>query len=244
MSHRSNPPSALHKEGTRVIFTPNPASYALYSHAPTPGTRGTVTSVPLGGRHRATHLAGPGGGLIYVAWDDGSFQGVSKLDLSRAPKANPRKGRKKPSRRPAQTWEEAMAAWSAPKPKGARKARRRAPKTFEEASAGWSMSKPRKKPRKKAQRPFAQAISGWSMSPKPQKKAKSRKATGPKPPRSAKQIAATKALVALNKRRGGAVHMGSVPANLQAEMAMVANRGRKPSRRRPRGVSGVPRFAF
>jgi hypothetical protein len=242
MHSRSNASSALHREGARVVFTPNPASYALYSHAPDVGARGTVTSVPLGGR-RATHLAGPGGGLIYVAWDDGSFQGVSSIDLTLASKIKKNPGRKA-SRRPTQTWEEAMTAWSSPKPKKARKARRRTPKTFEEASAGWSMSKPRKKPRKKATKSFASAISGWSMSPKPRKKAKSRKATGPKPPRSAKQIAQTKALNALNKRRGGAVHMGSLPANLQSEMAMVLNRGHKPSRRRPRGVSGVPRFAF
>lgn len=70
------------RPGTRVRFAPTPVSLALYSRAPTQGATGRVTTVPLGGSRRS-YLAGPGGGLVYVAWDDGSFQGVSPNDLER-----------------------------------------------------------------------------------------------------------------------------------------------------------------
>lgn len=70
------------REGTRVRFEPIPASYALYSSPPARGATGSVTTVSFGGGGgRRTHLPGPGGGLVYVKWDDGSFQGVSSIDL-------------------------------------------------------------------------------------------------------------------------------------------------------------------
>lgn len=68
------------REGTRVQFKPSRASLALYSRPPTPGTLGTVTYVNLGGTHR-TSIPGPGGGIVYVKWDDGYTQGVSQLDV-------------------------------------------------------------------------------------------------------------------------------------------------------------------
>lgn len=71
------------REGTRVQFRPTPASLALYSSPPAVGATGAVTSVPVGGGKRRTSLPGPGGGLVYVKWDDGSFQGVSSIDLVR-----------------------------------------------------------------------------------------------------------------------------------------------------------------
>lgn len=70
-------------EGTRVVFEPTPASRALYGYAvPAAGTLGTVTPVAFGLGSR-TSLPGPGGGLVYVRWDDGLFCGVSRLDLRR-----------------------------------------------------------------------------------------------------------------------------------------------------------------
>lgn len=72
------------KPGTSVRFTPNPASFALYSKPPRPGAVGTVTTVPLGGGKKTHHLRGPGGGLVYVYWGDGQVQGVSLYDLSPA----------------------------------------------------------------------------------------------------------------------------------------------------------------
>lgn len=68
------------REGTRVRFEATPASLALYSSPPKRFSEGTITSVSFGGSRR-TSLPGPGGGLVYVRWDDGSFQGVSPLDL-------------------------------------------------------------------------------------------------------------------------------------------------------------------
>ena len=71
--------------GLRVMFSPNPASRMLYSHrVPESGTRGTVTAArtPTGLR---TYLDGPGGGLVYVAWDDGLVCGVSMRDLGLEP---------------------------------------------------------------------------------------------------------------------------------------------------------------
>lgn len=81
------------REGTRVRFEATPASLALYSSPPKRFAEGTVTSVSVGGSKR-TSLPGPGGGLLYVRWDDGSFQGVSPLDLVVLPtfEANPAGG--------------------------------------------------------------------------------------------------------------------------------------------------------
>jgi hypothetical protein len=50
--------------GLCVIFSPSPASRALYSYCvPDPGARGTVTAAWTVGGLR-TYLAGPGCGLV------------------------------------------------------------------------------------------------------------------------------------------------------------------------------------
>ena len=63
-------------QGLRVVFSPNPASRALYSYRmPDPGARGTVTAAWTAGGLR-TYLVGPGGGFVYVRWDgDGQVCG-------------------------------------------------------------------------------------------------------------------------------------------------------------------------
>ena len=71
------------REGLRVRFNPNPVSLLMYSRPPRRGATGSVTTVPLPGGRR-TCMKGPGGGLVYVKWDDGSFQGVSPIDLDKA----------------------------------------------------------------------------------------------------------------------------------------------------------------
>ena len=81
---RKNPVTLRIKEGTRVEFRPTPASLALYSDPPSIGALGRVSSVSTG-RGKRTSIPGPGGGLVYVKWDDGSFQGVSSLDLVKLP---------------------------------------------------------------------------------------------------------------------------------------------------------------
>jgi hypothetical protein len=77
----TNPSHRQFREGVRVIFAPTPASMMLYSDPPAIGATGVVTSVPLGGGRRASFLAGPGGGLVYVDWDLYPVQGVSPNDL-------------------------------------------------------------------------------------------------------------------------------------------------------------------
>jgi hypothetical protein len=75
---------AIAKDRGRVVVKMTPASAMLYSDQgrPVEGAHGTVTSIPLpGGRN--TWMAGPGGGLVYVKFDDGSTLGVSALDLVR-----------------------------------------------------------------------------------------------------------------------------------------------------------------
>jgi tetrahydromethanopterin S-methyltransferase subunit D len=73
-------------KGLRVVFSPNPASRALYSYrVPGTGAHGTVTAAWTSGGLR-TYLAGPGGGLVYVCWDgDGLICGVSMRDLRLEP---------------------------------------------------------------------------------------------------------------------------------------------------------------
>jgi hypothetical protein len=56
--------------------------YRDYPTLPKRGEKGTVTSIPLGGR-RGTCMKGPGGGLVYVKWDRGGFAGVSSFDIDR-----------------------------------------------------------------------------------------------------------------------------------------------------------------
>jgi len=77
--------------GLRVMFSPNPATRALYSYrVPVAGACGTVTAVRTAGGVR-TYLDGPGGGLVYVRWDpDGLVCGVSMRDLKLEPAEGPR----------------------------------------------------------------------------------------------------------------------------------------------------------
>ena len=73
-------------KGLRVVFSPNPASRALYSYrVPDTGAHGTVTAAWTSEGLR-TYLAGPGGGLVYVRWDGGGLVcGVSMGDLKLEP---------------------------------------------------------------------------------------------------------------------------------------------------------------
>jgi len=74
------------KAGTRVVVKANPASRMLYSGGlPEDGSAGTVTPVSLGSTKR-TYMPGPGGGLVYVKFDSGTFMGVSPNDLDKEPK--------------------------------------------------------------------------------------------------------------------------------------------------------------
>lgn len=70
------------REGTRVRFSPNPASYALYSDPPPVGDEGRVTTVLVPGGRR-TYMRGPGGGLVYVNWNRKGVQGVALQDLEK-----------------------------------------------------------------------------------------------------------------------------------------------------------------
>lgn len=66
--------------GTRVKFNPNPGSYRLYSTPPEIGEEGEVTTVAhIGGRKSS--MKGPGGGLLYIAWDRTGTQGVAPQDV-------------------------------------------------------------------------------------------------------------------------------------------------------------------
>lgn len=81
----SKPYARAPKEGTRVVFRPSGASLALYSHPPQVGESGTVTSVASGRGKKRTFMPGPGGGLLYVRWDDSRFVGVSLADVRPEP---------------------------------------------------------------------------------------------------------------------------------------------------------------
>ena len=68
-------------EGLRVQFRPNPVSRMLYSALmPRSGTRGYVTAISLGGHGNRTCIPGPGGGLVYVRFPQGTT-GVAPGDL-------------------------------------------------------------------------------------------------------------------------------------------------------------------
>lgn len=76
MSHYKRPP----RVGTRVTFCPGPGSRLLYSGSmPPSGRAGTVTTMP--GFGRRNFMPGPGGGLLYVDWDDFGTLGVSLYDV-------------------------------------------------------------------------------------------------------------------------------------------------------------------
>jgi len=70
--------------GTRVVFDPTPGAMQFYS--PThvrPGLLGTVTTV-AGPGGQMKHMPGPRGGLVYVKWDNGAFEGVFLPDIAKA----------------------------------------------------------------------------------------------------------------------------------------------------------------
>ena len=70
------------RQGTRVRFTANPGSLVLYTHHPEIGEEGTVGTMP--GFGKRTYLPGPGGGLLYVNWDQSGLIGVSPNDVDKA----------------------------------------------------------------------------------------------------------------------------------------------------------------
>lgn len=75
--------------GLRVCFAANPAARALYSgDAPRTGECGAVTTLPMGGR-RASCMPGPGGGLVYVDWDQSRTAGVFRNHLHRESTGKP-----------------------------------------------------------------------------------------------------------------------------------------------------------
>lgn len=73
------------RAGTRVVVNANPASRALYTGLPADGEAGEVSAVSFGSTKR-TFLPGPGGGMVYVKFDNGAFMGVSPHDLDKEPK--------------------------------------------------------------------------------------------------------------------------------------------------------------
>jgi hypothetical protein len=74
------------RKGTRVRFV---GSRVGYTHAPKPNEEGTVTTMPgygsrVWGSTPRTYLPGPGGGLLYVTWDESGTLGISPNDLEAA----------------------------------------------------------------------------------------------------------------------------------------------------------------
>jgi hypothetical protein len=75
--------------GQRVRFEPNAVSMMLYPQSyhgkfPARGSLGKVTSVAFPGGKRRTSIPGPGGGLVYIAWDHGVTMGMAPADIERA----------------------------------------------------------------------------------------------------------------------------------------------------------------
>jgi hypothetical protein len=70
------------RQGTRVRFNAHPGSLVLYSRHPEIGEEGSVGTMP--GFGKRTYLPGPGGGLLYVNWDDSGMIGVSPNDVEKA----------------------------------------------------------------------------------------------------------------------------------------------------------------
>jgi hypothetical protein len=73
-------------QGLRVVFSPTPAALSRYGYrVPATGTCGTITAARVGAGLR-TYLDGPGGGLVFVEWDeDGLVCRVSMCDLTLEP---------------------------------------------------------------------------------------------------------------------------------------------------------------
>ena len=74
--------------GTRVVFV---GSRAGYSNAPEVGEQGTVTTMP--GFGNRTYLPGPGGGLLYVDWDELGVSGIAPQDLEKVNKPKAKKAK-------------------------------------------------------------------------------------------------------------------------------------------------------
>jgi len=66
------------RKGTRVRFV---GSSVGYTHHPMPNEEGTVTTMP--GYGSRTYLPGPGGGLLYVTWDESGTIGISPNDVAK-----------------------------------------------------------------------------------------------------------------------------------------------------------------
>jgi hypothetical protein len=73
--------SSRTRQGTRVRFNASRASLVLYTRPPEIGEEGTVGTMP--GFGKRTYLPGPGGGLLYVDWDNSGMIGVSPNDVER-----------------------------------------------------------------------------------------------------------------------------------------------------------------
>lgn len=74
--------------GTRVRYNANAPSEIMYrgsggDHLPPHGKLGSVVKMHVGGRTRITHMKGPGGGLVYVNWDDWGVMGVAPSALEK-----------------------------------------------------------------------------------------------------------------------------------------------------------------
>lgn len=52
------------------------------------GRTGVTTALPVGGGRKQTCMPGPGGGMVYVKWDDGSTHGVLKQELASGKRAS------------------------------------------------------------------------------------------------------------------------------------------------------------
>ena len=91
-----NPVRKSWRVGQRVVFQPNAVSLAMYSSAPAPGSHGSVVAVSVGSK-KVTYLPGPGGGLVYVNWDDTGVMGVSPIDLQTVKSSSKTKAKKNPS---------------------------------------------------------------------------------------------------------------------------------------------------
>ncbi len=86
--------SGKRKQRLVVVFSPNGGELYAY-RVPDPGARGTVTAARTSTGLR-TYLDGPGGGLVFVAWDvpDGLVCAVTMRDLKLEPsdpEATPRR---------------------------------------------------------------------------------------------------------------------------------------------------------
>jgi len=88
-------PRGTPRKGSRVAYFPNPVSHMLYRDPPRIGEAGTVTTVSVGTRS-VHYMPGPGGGLVYVDWDEAGIMGIAPQDLTRVfTEKKPRRRRKR-----------------------------------------------------------------------------------------------------------------------------------------------------